>query len=150
MAITIVLVYILYLRYTRAELNKYEADVDKFYKHSYRPVASAHGMERDVTTADERYSRLKQLDSYEDYNSVAQAISVEPDVHESHAKYSKDMSRSASGASTLSVRDDPNDIVPWIGLRKPKYQEVYAMPGARVVHSEHPDQMRVASHYTVG
>lgn len=98
----------------------------------------------------DRYKDLTNLAAYDDYNAVAQYMSVEPEVYESHSRYSEDMGRSTSGASMLPVRDDPNDVVPWVGLRKPRYQDVYSNPGARQEHSEIPDQMRSNSYYCVG
>ncbi len=97
-----------------------------------------------------RYKDLTDLSGYDDYNAVAQYMSVEPEVYESHSRYSTDMGRSTSGASMLPVRDDPNDAVPWVGLRKPRYHEAYAGPGARQEHSDIPDQMRGNSFYCVG
>ncbi len=98
----------------------------------------------------DRYGALAELDGYDDYNSVAQYMSIEPEVYDSQAKYTKDMGRSTSGASMLPVRDDPNDVVPWVGLRKPKYRDVYSSDGARQDHSDIPDQMRTNSFYCVG
>ena len=98
----------------------------------------------------DRYGALAELDGYDDYNSVVQYMSIEPEVYESQAKYSRDMGRSTSGASMLPVRDDPNDVVPWVGLRKPKYRDVYSAAGARQDHSEIPDQMRTNSFYCIG
>jgi hypothetical protein len=88
-----------------------------------------------------QYGDLADLSSYEDYNAVAQYMSVEPEVFESHSRYSRDMGRSTSGASTMSVRDDPNDVVPWVGLRRVDYRSVYAGNNVRQEHSEIPDQM---------
>ena len=98
----------------------------------------------------DRYGALAELDGYDDYNSVAQYMSIEPEVYDSQAKYTRDMGRSTSGASMLPVRDDPNDVVPWVGLRKPKYRDVYSSDGARQDHSDIPDQMRVNSFYCIG
>jgi hypothetical protein len=98
----------------------------------------------------DRYKDLTNLAAYDDYNAVAQYMSIEPEVYESHSRYSEDMGRSTSGASMLPVRDDPNDVVPWVGLRKPRYHEAYANPGARQEHSEIPDQMRGNSFYCIG
>jgi hypothetical protein len=98
--------------------------------------------------ANNRYSDLKDVQGYGDYNSVAQYMSVEPEVYDSHSKYSKDMGRSTSGPSSLSVRDDPNDVVPWV-VRKPFYQDSYVQQGARQEHSEYPDQMRNKTYYVI-
>lgn len=119
-------------------------------KPSAAPERSDWGTGVKNTEFRDRYKDLANLSGYEDYNEVAQYMSVEPEVFESHGRYSEDMGRSTSGASMLPVRDDPNDCVPWVGLRKPKYHEAYAAPGARQEHSDIPDQMRGASFYCVG
>lgn len=100
--------------------------------------------------ADQRLNELSNMSGYDDYSQVAQYMSVEPEVYESHSRYSSDMNRSTSGPSYMSERDDPNDVVPWVGLRKPKYQDAYAGDDARVDHSESPDQMRKPSYYMIG
>ncbi len=97
--------------------------------------------------SNDRYKDLANLAGYDDYNSVAQYMSIEPEVYESHSRYADDMGRSTSGASMLPVRDDPQDVVPWVGLRKPRYHEVYSGAGARQEHSEIPDQMRSSTSY---
>lgn len=100
--------------------------------------------------ANNRYADLANLAEYSDFNSVAQYMSVEPEVYESHARYSTDMGSSTSGPSMLPERDDPNDVVPWVGLRRPKYQDAYAAPDARQEHSEIPDQMPTGNTYIIG
>jgi hypothetical protein len=50
----------------------------------------------------------------------------------------------------MSTRSDDNDVVSWVGLRRPKYDQVYAQPDARVVHSDYPDQMPTATSYVLG
>lgn len=97
-----------------------------------------------------RYGDLTNLVSAGDYNAVAQYMSLDPEVYESHERYSSDMSRMSSGASMLPVRDDPNDINPWVGLRRPKYQESYVQPNARQEPSEMVDQMPTSNTYVLG
>ena len=97
-----------------------------------------------------RYRDLKDLNGYDDYNQVVQYMSVDPEVYASHELYATDMDRSTSGPSMLAERDDPNDVVPWVGLRRPKYRDVYASGTARQEHSERPDQMRENASYCVG
>ncbi len=99
---------------------------------------------------DMRYTNLKNMTKYDDYNSLIQYMALEPEIFKSQDLYTTDMNRSTSGASMLGERDDPNDVVPWLGLRKPKYQEAYVMPGARQETSENPDQMRPPTYYVVG
>ena len=88
------------------------------------------------------------LSGYSDYNSVMQHIGLEPEIYESHANYSSDMNRLLLGPSTLSERTDPSDVVPWIGLRRTRY-EVYADENARVEQSETPDQMATRAVYCI-
>ena len=114
------------------------------------PEKSDWGTGLENAKFNKRYNDLSDLSAYEDYNSVAQYMSIEPEVYESHSRYSDDMGRSTAGASMLAVRDDPNDAVPWVGLRKPRYQEAYVGPTARQEHSDIPDQMRAPSYYCVG
>ena len=96
-----------------------------------------------------RYEELSNIQGYDDYNTVVQYMSVEPEVYDSHERYSKDMGRSTAGASMMSVRDDPNDVVPWVA-RKPFYQDSYSQAGARQEPSEYPDQMREKTYYVIG
>ncbi len=134
-------------RQTRTPVKMQRPGPIKQVSHEDR---SDYGTGLHNTEAAARYNELADLVSYDDYNSVAAFMSVEPSVYESHARYSADMGRSTSGASMLPVRDDPNDVVPWVGLRKPKYQSVHAQDGARQEHSEIPDQMRASTYYCVG
>lgn len=99
--------------------------------------------------ADAQYSMLKGLTGYDDYNQVAQLTSLEPEVYASHASFTNDLGITNKGASTLTVRSDPNDINPWIGLRRPDYRSVYTMCDARVDSSESPDQMFAQTRYLI-
>jgi len=94
-----------------------------------------------------QYNDLMSMDGYDDYNSVIQYASLEPEVFDSHESYSGDIGVANSGASNLVVRSDPNDVNPWVGLRRPDYHSVYAGCDARVEHSEYPDEMTAATHY---
>lgn len=79
------------------------------------------------------------LSGYEDYNSVTKYMAIEPEVFDDQREYTENL-RLTRGASTLATRSDPNDVVPFVGLRRPDYHSVYAAEDARVVHSEYPDQ----------
>lgn len=94
-----------------------------------------------------RYNDLSNLQGYDDYGAVSQYMAIEPEVFDSHARYSDDMGRSTSGASMLPVRDDRQDINPRVGIRLTNYSAVYAGPGSRQEHSEIPDQMGKPSNY---
>lgn len=98
---------------------------------------------------DAQYAMLKGLQGYGDYNEVAQLTSLEPEVYASHASFTNDLGITNKGASTLTVRSDPNDVNPWIGLRRPDYHSVYTMCDARVDSSESPDQMFAQTRYLI-
>lgn len=98
---------------------------------------------------DAQYSMLKGLTGYDDYSQVVQLTSLEPEVYASHAAFTNDLGITNKGASTLTVRSDPNDVNPWIGLRRPDYHSVYTMCDARVDSSESPDQMFAQTRYLI-
>lgn len=98
-----------------------------------------------------RYDTLRNnLTGYDDYGQVAQYMSLEPEVFESHDQYSNDMNRLSLGPSTMAERSDPNDVVPWVGLRRPDYKSTSASSGARVEHSEIPDQQYDQKVFSIG
>ena len=73
-------------------------------------------------------------------------LSLEKDVFDSHREFTEDAYISTQGAnSTDTIRDDPNDVNPWVGLRRPDYTGAFSESDARVVSSEYPDQMKSAS-----
>jgi hypothetical protein len=88
-----------------------------------------------------QYEDLEKLKGYDDYSEVAKYQALEPSVFESHDKYAWDVGVSNSGASYMSVKSDDNDLVNWVGLRRPNYKGVSAAKDARVQHSEYVDQM---------
>lgn len=101
--------------------------------------------------ARDRYDTLRNnLSGYSDYGQVAQYMSLEPEVFESHDQYSNDMNRLSLGPSNMAERSDPNDVVPWVGLRRPDYQSTSASAGARVEHSEIPDQQYAQKTFSIG
>jgi hypothetical protein len=114
------------------------------------PPKSDWGTGVDNRQFNARYKELSNVDKVDDYNEIVQHMALEPEVYESHRRYTSDIGRTTSGASMLPVRDDPNDTVPWIGLRKPRYRDVYTGPNARQETSEYPDQQRANSFYCVG
>ncbi len=78
-----------------------------------------------------------------DYNSATQKMALEDGIFSSHQKFATELNKKTSTSSQFIERDDPNDIVPWVGLRKPRYQ-TRASPeaDARVTSSEDPSQMQ--------
>lgn len=98
-----------------------------------------------------RYEDLRgNLSGYEDYGQVAQYMSLEPEVFDSHSQYSNDMNHMSLGPSTMAERSDPNDVVPWVGLKRPDYKSTSASAGARVEHSEIPDQQYDQKTFSIG
>lgn len=86
-------------------------------------------------------NRRLQNASFDDYSQVAMYQSLEPEVFASHDSFAGSIGIANKGASTMTIRSDPNDIVNWVGLRRPKYHDAYADESARTVHSENPDQL---------
>ncbi len=91
-----------------------------------------------------QYSDLRGA-TYDDYSSMAQYMSLEPEVFTSHEVYSKEMNRSTTGPSTMSERSDPNDVVPWV-LRRPDYG-VPLNSNIRVEPTEFRDQVNSRTQY---
>ena len=100
----------------------------------------------------QRSNELKDLAYAQDYDEVAQYMALESGVFESHAQYSAELNSMAAGPSRNIERDDANDLIPWMGLRKPDFQGVFADPKnkPRQEHSEYPDQMRRRNPYVIG
>ena len=94
------------------------------------------------------YEDLKKIDGYKDYNEVIKYASLEPSVFDSHQNYSNELGITNTGASAMAVRSDPNDVVQWVGLRRPDYS-ASSMGDVRTDHSEFPDQMRENSNYLI-
>lgn len=72
------------------------------------------------------------------------ADSLEVDIAKSHNEYLAGSTVFGQGvASMASVRDDPNDINPWVGLRPPRYHtQAQPQEGTRVISSELPSNLR--------
>ena len=118
-----------------------EPDPSQFYSDS-----GSGPMNRQLS---QQYQDLQSTTGYDDYNAFVQAASLEPEVYQSQNEYTKDINRSTSGASNMTVRSDPNDVNRWTGLRRPNYQDVYPAADARTDSSESPDQMTSATHYLI-
>jgi hypothetical protein len=95
----------------------------------------------------QQYANLSDLNSYKSWNEVAQYQSLEPEVFESHNDYAGSIGISNSGASALTMRSDDNNVIPFVGLRRPDYHSTYAGSDARQQHSEFVDQMPAATGY---
>jgi hypothetical protein len=59
-----------------------------------------------------------------DYESAIIQTALEPDLVANHKKFAKERSSFESGGGIQSVRDDDNDVVPWVGLfGRPTYRK---------------------------
>jgi hypothetical protein len=87
-----------------------------------------------------------------DYESAVIKTALEADIVSNHMKFAKDRSSFESGGGIPSVRDDPNDINPWIGIiGKPSYRksngtsaEISSEP-LKSIPSEFPDSLMTKS-----
>lgn len=116
---------------------------DRGYKHQI----SNYGRGAENRNSSQRQRDLEDLDGYDDYNSVAQYQSLEPDVFESHEEYSSNIGVASQGASALSTTSHDNYPVPFVGLRRPDMHSSYAGESARQQHSEYVDQMPAHTSY---
>ena len=57
-----------------------------------------------------------------DYNSTIMQLSLEPSIAANHKVFAAERNRIDSGAGIYGVRDDPNDVIPWVGLFRPTYK----------------------------
>jgi hypothetical protein len=115
------------------------------YSHQISPFGSGP-LNRELYA---QYKDLKNLKSYNDYNQVIQYEALEPEVFASQEAYATDINRSTSGASSMTIRTDNNDVVPWVGLKRPDYYDVGPGKGARTDTSEYADQMPRFTRYLV-
>lgn len=77
----------------------------------------------------------------EPWQEAIRQMGLEQSVLDSHNAFVKDRSRSTTGASNQSVREYDNDVVPWVGLRRPRYEKLTIGSSARTVPSEYADQL---------
>jgi len=85
------------------------------------------------------------------YGELIQKTGLPRSVAESHKEFTTDNPHSTTVSSRDTERDDPNDVNPWVGLRRPQYQVPIAntQPDSRVVSSETPSQMRANKSFTL-
>lgn len=119
---------------------------DKKHRRRRRPSAQSIRFPDLVRIAKKDTVRMNAAGNF-DYNDVAQYMSLEPGIFESHRQYTQDMNASTSGPSMLPERDDRNDLIPWV-FRPPDYRSVYADETARQVQTEEPSQMASRQYYT--
>lgn len=102
----------------------------------------SHGGQADThRSLDSQYRAMQNMESADSWAAVTQLQSLEPEVYKQHSEYTNDLGIANTGPSYMSVRTDPNDIVPWQGLLQPDYKNVWPGATSRVIASETPDQM---------
>lgn len=68
--------------------------------------------------------KMTQLIQNGDYESAIIQTALESDIVSNHKKFAKERSSFESGGGIQSVRDDDNDVVPWVGLfGRPTYRK---------------------------
>lgn len=68
--------------------------------------------------------RMTTLIESNDYESAIIQTALEPDLVSNHKKFAKERSSFESGGGIQSVRDDDNDVVPWVGVfGRPTYRK---------------------------
>jgi hypothetical protein len=76
------------------------------------------------------------------YQDAMKCMSLEPDVGNSHNAWISNIQGKTTTASKETVRDDPNDVNPWVGLRRPKYKtRAQPLAEARTIASDIPNEM---------
>jgi hypothetical protein len=76
------------------------------------------------------------------YQDAIKGMALEADVQSSHSTWIDNITHTTTSASKDSVRDDPNDINPWVGLRRPKYKtRSQPLAESRVIPSDIPCNM---------
>jgi hypothetical protein len=66
---------------------------------------------------------VSALISTGDYSSALIKTALEPEIVTNHKKFAKERSAFDSGGGVPAVRDDDNDVVPWVGLfGRPTYR----------------------------
>jgi len=95
---------------------------------------------------DERVEDATEKD-YGSYQDLIKDIGLDESVVTSHTDYVSNMNRTTTGASNLTERSDDNDVVTWMGLRRPEYHRAYAAYDARQEHSQFPESMPARKNY---
>jgi hypothetical protein len=134
---------------------------EPLYRSNFTPkregAVSSPSKNHNKPTKPNQSSKPKKM-SYEDldvveygsWNDMTQAIGLEPEIFESQAQYNKDFNGGSLGPAHIAERSDDNDVVTWVGLKRPNYQATHADETARVVHSQLPEQLPKSSYFLIG
>lgn len=92
-----------------------------------------------------------------DYETAIIKTALESDIVSNHKKFSKERASFEGGGSIQSVRDDDNDIVPWVGLfGRPTYRKSNGTSAEtskevlKSIPSEYPEQLMRKSSMRLG
>jgi len=107
-----------------------------------RPQCNMEGLEQKDIKLD---SDRPMVEKDETYGQYVEQEALDPSVFESQRRYTTDSPHRTTVSSSDTVRDDPNDVNPWVGLRRPVYNSPFARnhDQSRIVSSEEPDQMPI-------
>lgn len=68
--------------------------------------------------------KMNKLIEANDYESAIIQTALEPDLVANHLKFAKERASFESGGGVQSVRDDDNDVAPWVGIfGRPTYRK---------------------------
>lgn len=85
---------------------------------------------------------ISTAEASQNYQQAIQGMSLEADVADSHHKWISELTHRTTTASKETIRDDPNDVNPWMGLRRPKYKtRAQPLAEARTIASDVPCEM---------
>jgi hypothetical protein len=85
-----------------------------------------------------------------DYSDYIVKSGLEQSVVDSHNKFTSEIQNKTTGASAETVFSHDDDIVPWVGLRRPDYRSVTIDPNAREVPSTDVGKLSSSHRYSPG
>jgi hypothetical protein len=115
--------------------------VDRMYISSFtnQPMQNKSGFTGDLPAM----SANVNIET-DDYATAAMKMSLESGIYDQQKKYVADRNRFSNVSGYSSERDDPNNLVPWMGLRPPVYGKNLVESDARAVPSEMNDAQMTA------
>lgn len=67
-------------------------------------------------------SIANNLLAVDDYHSALLSTAIEPSIVENHRIFAVERNKIDTGSGIMGIRDDPNDVIPWVGLQRPSYR----------------------------
>lgn len=109
-------------------------EVDRMYISNFTSSPSKSGFTGDLPAL----SANVNIET-DDYATAAMKMSLESGIYDQQKKYVADRNRFSNVSGYSSERDDPNNLIPWMGLRPPVYGKNLVEKDARTVPSEQND-----------